>query len=76
MSGKSRLPVRRGPATQSIAWLPHCEQTRRVRHSGTGRSAPWRAACSPGSTSTQCRQRLHQVRSSRSALAVLPSVRG
>src|SRR4051794_14483570 len=41
MSGKSRLPVRRGPATQSIARLPHCEQTRRRRHSaGIGAAQP------------------------------------
>src|SRR3954449_1233653 len=30
----------RSPTTESTARLPHCEQTRRVTQSGTGRSAP------------------------------------
>ena len=40
------------------------------------RSAPCRSACSPGSRSTGARQSLHQTRSSRCALAVVPSVAG
>jgi hypothetical protein len=39
-------------ATKSTCRLPHLEQTSRSRQSGTGVSAPYRAAISAGSGST------------------------
>ena len=41
--------------------LPHCKQTRRRRHSGTGVPGPHQRACSPGSSSTLCLDALHQT---------------
>jgi len=67
-------PVLLGATTKSTLRLPHCENASRCAQSGTGRSAPCRPACSPGSRATQCRQSLHQTFSSKCALAVLPSV--
>jgi hypothetical protein len=42
-----RVPI----TTMSTSRLPHCEQTSRRRHLGTGVSGPYQRACSAGSGS-------------------------
>ena len=51
--------------------LPHCEQTSRRRHSGTGVSGLHQRACSAGSGSLRRPHALHQTTSRRWAAAAL-----
>jgi hypothetical protein len=62
--------------TMSTLRLPHCEQTSRRRHSGTGVSGPYQRACSAGSSSPRRPHALHQTTSRRWAAAALSRVMG